>query len=207
MSSYRRAIYKQPIHANGAAMLQTLSPHYMITGKFADHADFQDKLEQALKTGPKVVQLRCKGMGDVEYRKMARLAEVICHRFEAPFLLATTVGLFAETDADGIHLSSNRLGDFSERPIAADKILSVSCHNEADLELADRLGADILLLSPVKPTTSHPDLPGIGWNHFREMTEKLEQLVYGLGGMLPEDVDTAQTAGAQGIAATAGYWE
>jgi 8-oxo-dGTP diphosphatase len=178
----------------------------MITGKFADHADFQDKLEQALKTGSKIVQLRCKGMDDAEYREVVRLAEVICHRFEAPLLLATTVDLFAEISADGLHLSSNRLGDFSVRPIAADKILSISCHTKADLELADRLSADILLLSPVKPTTSHPDLPGIGWNHFREMTEKLEQPVYGLGGMQPEDVDAAQAAGAQGVAATAGYW-
>ena len=187
-------------------MSRTLSPHYMITGEFADHADFQDKLEQALKTGSKIVQLRCKGMDDAKYREVTHLAEVICHRFEAPLLLATTVDLFVETNANGLHLSSNRLGDFSERPIATDKILSVSCHTKADLELADRLGADILLLSPVKPTTSHPDLPGIGWNHFREMTEKLEQPVFGLGGMQPEDVDAAQAAGAQGVAATAGYW-
>ena len=187
-------------------MPRTLPPHYMITGKFADHEDFQGKLEQALKAGPKVVQLRCKGMADAGYLEVARLAEVICRRFEAPLLLATTVDLFAQTDADGLHLSSNRLGDFSERPIAADKMLSVSCHTKADLELADRLGADILLLSPVKPTTSHPDLPAIGWNHFREMTERLEQPVYGLGGMQPEDVDAAQAAGAQGIAATTGYW-
>ena len=178
----------------------------MITGKFADHEDFQDKLEQALKAGLKVVQLRCKGMADAEYLEVVRLAEVICHRFKSPLLLATTADIFAQTDADGFHLSSNRLGDFSERPVAADKILSVSCHTRADLELADRLGADILLLSPVKPTTSHPDLPGIGWDHFREMTEKLEQPVYGLGGMQPEDVSAAQAAGAQGIAATSGYW-
>ncbi|MEN8180076.1 MAG: thiamine phosphate synthase [Pseudomonadota bacterium] len=187
-------------------MSSTLPAHYMITGKFAGHADFQGKLERALQSGPKVVQLRCKGMGDTEYLELARLAETIRHRFEAPLFLATTVELFAETGADGLHLSSDRLGGLSERPIAADKLLSVSCHTEADLELADRLGADILLLSPVKPTASHPDLPGLGWERFREMTEGLDQPVYGLGGMQPEDVDDAQAAGARGIAATAGYW-
>lgn len=187
-------------------MSRTLPAHYMITGKFADHKDFQDKLERALKSGPKVVQLRCKGMSDAEYLEMARLAEAICRRFEAPLFLATTVELFAETGADGLHLSSDRLGGFSERPIAADKLLSVSCHTEADLALADRLGADILLLSPVKPTASHPDLPGLGWDRFREMTVGLEQPVYALGGMQLEDMNDAQAAGAQGIAATTGYW-
>jgi len=38
------------------------------------------------------------------------------------------------------------------------------------------------------------------------MTERLEQPVYGLGGMRPEDVDAARAAGALGIAATTGYW-
>lgn len=197
---------EKSIHTDGT-MSRALSPHYMITGKFADHTDFQDKLERTLKAGPRVVQLRCKGMSDSEYRKVVRLAEAICRRFEAPLLLATTVDLFAESDADGLHLSSNELCNFSARPIAVDRMLSVSCHTEADLELADRLGADILLLSPVKPTASHPDLPGLGWKRFHEMIERVEQPVYGLGGMQPEDVDAAQAAGAQGIAATAGYWD
>jgi 8-oxo-dGTP diphosphatase len=187
-------------------MSRTLPARYMITGKFVDHADFQDKLERALKTSPKVVQLRCKGMNDPEYLELARLAEGICRRYEAPLLLATTAELFAKTDADGLHLSSNRLGGLSERPIAARKMLSVSCHTEANLALADSLGADILLLSPVKPTASHPDLPGLGWERFREMTAGLKQPVYGLGGMQIEDMDDAQAAGAQGIAATSGFW-
>ncbi len=187
-------------------MPRTLSSHYMITGKFAGHADFQEKLERTLSAESKVVQLRCKGMADSEYREMVRLAQIICRRFKAPLLLATTTALFAETEADGLHLSSHQLGDFSERPIAADKIFSVSCHTEVDLELADRLGADILLLSPVKPTASHPDLAGLGWDRFQKMIEKLEQPVYALGGMRPEDMQAARAAGAQGIAATAGYW-
>ena len=59
-------------------MSATLPAHYMITGKFSDQADFQDKLERALVAGPRVVQVRCKGMGEAEYLEIARLAEPIC---------------------------------------------------------------------------------------------------------------------------------
>jgi thiamine monophosphate synthase len=38
------------------------------------------------------------------------------------------------------------------------------------------------------------------------MTVGLEQPVYALGGMQLEDMNDAQAAGAQGIAATTGYW-
>ena len=180
--------------------------HFMITGKFSDQTDFRDKLERALEASPKVVQLRCKGVSDSEYLELARIAETVCRRHRAPLLLATTAEIFNRTDADGLHLSSDRLNGLSQRPVADHKLLSVSCHTTADLALADSLGADILLLSPVKPTSSHPELPGLGWERFREMTAGLNQPVYGLGGMQPVDVYDAQAAGTQGIAATKGFW-
>ncbi|SEH06436.1 thiamine phosphate synthase [Candidatus Venteria ishoeyi] len=187
-------------------MRSLLPSHYMITGKFTDLGDFRYKLEQALQAGPKVVQLRCKGMADEEYREVTRLAETICAHFEMPLLLVTTPDLFTETKADGLHLSSDKLDGFKKRPIAEDKLLSVSCHSQEDLKRADQLGADILLLSPVKPTASHPELAGLGWQGFSEMTAELPQATYGLGGMKPEDLDDALAAGARGIAATAGFW-
>ena len=187
-------------------MAQPFPPHYMITGKFSDQTDFQSKLTQALEAGPRLVQLRCKGMNDDDYQQLARLAAGICASFKATLLLATSPELLAKTGADGLHLSSDRLSGLSERPVAADKLLSVSCHTRADLELANRLGADILLLSPVKPTSSHPELPGLGWECFREMTANYPQPAYGLGGMKPTDVKEAQAAGAAGIAATSGLW-
>ncbi len=192
--------------ANGITMSRVFPAHYMITGRFADHTDFQVKLKRSLEVGPKVVQLRCKGVGDAEYLELAHLAEEICHQLEAILFLATTVELYTQTDADGLHLSSDILGGFSERPIVAGKLLSVSCHTAADIKLADSLGADVFLLSPVKPTVSHPDLPGLGWDRFHDMTEGLQQPVYGLGGMQIKDTDEAQAAGAQGIATTAGFW-
>jgi 8-oxo-dGTP diphosphatase len=188
-------------------MSKELAPLYMITGHFADRVNFQVRLKQALESGPRVVQLRCKGLDDEATLDLASLAKDVCHAFQAPLLLATTPELFAQTEADGLHLSSDKLTGLSQRPIASNRLLSISCHSEADLQLADRLGADILLLSPVKPTSSHADLAALGWDGFRQMIQGLEQPVYGLGGMKPEDVAEAQAAGARGIAATAGLWD
>lgn len=187
-------------------MSKNLPPHYMITGKFADTADFRRKLERSLQAGPKVIQLRGKGLDDDAYLDLAHIAEDLCRSVGATLLLATSADVFAQTDADGLHLSSDKLAGLGERPVAADKLLSVSCHKDADLKLADRLGADLLLLSPVKPTSSHPELAGLGWDRFREMSAPFSQPVYGLGGMKIDDLADALTAGAQGIAASVGLW-
>ena len=49
----------------------------MITGKFSDQEDFQNKLEQALHAVPRVVQLRCRGISGATYLALARLAQPI----------------------------------------------------------------------------------------------------------------------------------
>lgn len=183
-----------------------LPAHYMITGQFSTIEDFDRKLEQALNTDIKIVQLRCKSIDDDEYLRLAANAERICRSYKAVLLLNTRVDVFNKTQADGLHLNSQRLFDYSQRPVSSDKLLSISCHTMEEMIQAEKLGADILLLSPVKETTSHPGVAGIGWHRFKEMVENVSCPVYALGGMSTSDLDDARQAGAQGIAAISAYW-
>ncbi len=188
-------------------MAVSFPPYYMITGKFSDKTDFRAKLESALEQGERIVQLRCKQIDDAdEYLELARIAETVCTRFNATLLLATSVDTFNQSHADGLHLNSQVLDRYDRRPVPADKLLSVSCHTRDDMQQALKLGADILLLSPVKATSSHPGVPGIGWDGFRTMTAGITQPVYALGGMRAEDLDAARQAGAQGVAAISSFW-
>ncbi len=184
-----------------------LPAQYMITGQFSTIEDFERKLEQALISGIKIVQLRCKGLADDnDYLRLAASAENICHKYNAVLLLNTRVDVFNETHADGLHLNSQRLFEYSQRPVSADKLLSVSCHTIEEMAQAEKLGADILLLSPVKETTSHPGVAGIGWHRFKKIVENVSCPVYALGGMTVSDLDDARQAGAQGVAAISSFW-
>jgi 8-oxo-dGTP diphosphatase len=189
-------------------MATALPDYYMITGKFDDQHDFAHRLEIALQQGDKIVQLRCKTIDDPgEYLELAKIAETLCKRFGAILLLATSVDVFNQTDADGLHLTSQTLHQYDRRPIPAGKLLSVSCHSEDDMLLAEKLGADMLLLSPVKATSSHPGVPGIGWDRFRAMISQVHKPVYALGGMQASDLEDAKSAGAQGVAAISSFWK
>ena len=180
---------------------KSLSEFYMMTGQFNDHNDFRKKLTQALYYGNKVVQLKNKMMAEPEeYLELVKISERVCKQFDAILLLATSVELFKLTNADGLHLNSKVLCDHPHRPISDNQLLSVSCHNLAEMKQAENLGADILLLSPVKATSSHPELSGIGWQQFSHMIEYVQCPVYALGGMKETDLDDAIQAGAQGVA-------
>ena len=181
---------------------------YMITGKFNGHKEFKFKLEAALKQQNLIVQLRCKNITDQdEYFQLVKIAEPLCKSNNAILLLSTSVEVFNQTNANGIHLNSQVLNQYDHRPVAAYKLLSVSCHTLEDMKQAKQLGADILLLSPVKETSSHPGVPGIGWDQFSKMLVDVQIPVYALGGMQLSDLDDAIKAGAQGVAAISSFWK
>ena len=68
------------------------------------------------------------------------------------------------------------------------------------MKLAEKFSADIILLSPVKATSSHPELEGIGWQQFSHMIKQVSCPVYALGGVQVTDLNDAKQAGAQGVA-------
>lgn len=114
--------------------------------------------------------------------------------------MAASADVFEQIHADGLHLNSRGLFEYVKRPVADNKLLSVSCHNLDEMKYAQKLSADILLLSPVKATASHTELEGIGWKKFSQMIREVKCLVYALGGMKISDINDAKQAGAQGIA-------
>ena len=84
--------------------------------------------------------------------------------------------------------------------------LAASCHNAADLQQAQRIGADFAVLSPVLPTQSHPEATLLGWQSFAEQVAAATIPVYALGGMTMNQLPQAWQSGAQGIAGIRGLW-
>lgn len=181
--------------------IESLPQFYMMTGKFTDQADFKEKLTNALTEGNKVVQLKNKNnLNSDEFLALAQIAKTICQQYNAVLLMATSADIYKQSQANGLHLNSQVLFEYENRPVLKEQLLSVSCHNVEEMKQAEKLGADILLLSPVKATSSHPELEGIGWVKFKQMIKQLKCPVYALGGMQISDLDNALDAGAQGIA-------
>lgn len=184
-----------------------LADKYMISGSFTDQEQAQDKLSRAIQQGIRFCQLRAKDLTDAEFMTIARPAIKLCQQHDAKLLLNGDVTLLKHLpQADGIQLASNRIYDFTQRPISKDKLLGVSTHTEEDIEQALKIDADFILLSPVKETQTHPGVAGMGWQKFSETVTQIPIPVYALGGMKTEDVDMAKQHGGQGVAAISAFW-
>ncbi|BCN93842.1 hypothetical protein THMIRHAM_16270 [Thiomicrorhabdus immobilis] len=191
----------------GILLALKMANQYMISGKFSGVDEALDKFGQALRSGIKLCQLRAKGLSPTEFSEIAKPAIELCHQAGAKILLNGSIQLLQDfPEADGIQLASNVIYEYSGRPISHDKLLGVSTHTDKDIQQALKIGADFILLSPVKETSSHPGVPGIGWDVFSEKVKSISLPVYALGGMQPEDVQIAKQKGGQGVAAISGFW-
>jgi len=191
----------------GLIMALQLADKYMISGSFESTEDALGRLQCAFSQGIKLGQLRAKNMSEKNFVPLANRAVELAHKSEASLLLNGHPKLLdLVPEADGIQLASNVIFDYSARPISSDKLLGVSTHTEEEIKQALKIGADFILLSPVKETSSHPGVAGIGWDGFAALVKDIPVPVFALGGMKQEDVELAKQNGGQGVAAISGFW-
>lgn len=199
--------YQFPEANAGVVSALRLPDAMMITGAFADQHDALAKLDAALLDGVRLVQLRAKKMDEADFIEFAKVAIHKVHRHNGKVLInGKPEWLDLLPEADGLQLASTELMHWSERPVSENKLLSVSTHNALEIAKALELGANMLLLSPVKPTSSHPDMEALGWQSFQSLIQNVPVPVYALGGMKASDIEAAKRYGAQGVAAISSFW-
>lgn len=162
-------------------------------------------LDGALAQGLRLVQLREHGLAEMQRESFAAAAVARCRQYGARVLVNGDAQLARAVGADGLHLPANQLMALSQRPPFP--LVAASCHERRELEHAARLGIDFAVAGPIKPTASHPDASGIGWQHFASLIGGLPLPVYAIGGLAAIDLRRALEAGAQGIAAIRAAWQ
>lgn len=117
---------------------------------------------------------------------------------ELRLLLSGTALEARQAGACGLHSTAAALACATERPPT--RLWAVSAHNAQDLERASALGADVVLVSPVRPTASHPGDQALGWDGLQALVAASPLPVYAQGGVGPGDIAAARDAGALGVA-------
>jgi 8-oxo-dGTP diphosphatase len=134
------------------------------------------------------------------WRTLARDAAALCRAADVEVLVNGDVALARELRV-GVHLKAAQLAALGQRPLPQALPVAASCHDAADLAHAERVRCDFAVLGPVKPTASHPGAVPLGWVAFAALREASTLPIYGIGGLGPEDLESARAHGAQGIAA------
>jgi 8-oxo-dGTP diphosphatase len=154
------------------------------------------KLEQRLKQGLKLVQLREPHLS-AEDRKIFHESALACaRRYGCKVMVKAPV-----PGAQGIHVTAAELMKLERKP--AEGLAAASCHSREELERAMQLELDFAVLGPVKEKRGAPPL---GWEGFRRIARRASIPVYAIGGLTRDDLEDAWRAGAHGVAMIRGSW-
>jgi len=178
-----------------------------ITGKYHDIDDLIKKTKFCISKNIKMLHFRAHELNDSEYILHANVVADICQENNIKFILNRSPEAFDQIDADGLHMSRHEMKKYLCRPIAGNKLLSVSCHGNDELQLAKKLNVDYCFLSPVKTAISHVVGKELGFDRFSVLSQNYDFPVYALGGMTQGDLSRIITLGGQGVAAISEFWE
>lgn len=163
-----------------------------------------EKLEFALTLGLGLVQLREAALPEDQRVLFANEAVTMCHAHGARVLVNGDVELARRVRADGVHFTSAQLSALRARP--GFELVAASCHSAEELAKAAQLEFDFVAVGTVQPTLSHPGRAALGWPGFAELIKEYPLPVFALGGLQPDDLETARRNGAHGVAAIRGLW-
>lgn len=165
----------------------------------SNEAEVKANLNTLLERGIKLIQLRLKTYTQHIPDSLLEHVRDMCASHQIQLMINSFLLNRALNGVDGIHLTSQDLQEFENRP-AQCQWLSASCHTLKELQMAESKGVDFTVLAPVLKTRSHPEASPLGWEAFTDLVGQTNLPVYALGGLQETDLECAKRAGAQGIA-------
>jgi thiamine-phosphate pyrophosphorylase len=170
---------------------------YLVCGEQTDAF-----LEQALRGGVDIVQLRLKDADDERIVATARRYASVCHGHDVPLILNDRPDLVAAAGADGVHVGQDdTLVARARALVGPDRIVGLSTHSPAQIDAAAAESAiDYIGVGPVHATPTKPGRPAVGLDLVRYAVSHAATPFFAIGGIDAGNVGAVRGAGAARIA-------
>ncbi len=180
----------------------------IVSGPDSDDNVFIENVSKLISKGIELIQFRAKSIEQDRYRFLAQKMISLCREANVKLVLNSSLDIVQSMAADGIHLTANyaKQLEMLNIEIPSATLLGISCHNKAEIEIAQKLQADYIVIAPVLATLTHPGSTPLGWSGFNTLADSCNIPAYALGGMTASDLDHAREQGGQGIAAIRQFW-
>lgn len=128
---------------------------YLVTGRdlLPEGTTYLDSLEESLRGGVTIVQIREKKADTLEFFKIARQSKMLCDKYKVPLIINDRVDIALAVHADGVHLGQTDMPVHVARTLLPQNaIIGVSCNNLDHLKKAVEDRADYIGIGAVWTT-------------------------------------------------------
>ena len=164
--------------------------------------EFLLRVEQALKGGATLLQLREKEKSTREYIELAEKVHEIAKRYNVPLIIDDRVDVALAIDAEGVHVGANDMPIATARKLMGDdKIVGATAKTVPWAKEAYEQGADYLGVGAIYPTTTKVVTVLTSTETLDEITKAVPIPVNAIGGLNKDNIDILKGIGISGICA------
>lgn len=173
---------------------------YLVTDNSDDVEKFLNTIEEGIKGGVTVVQIREKTADTLEFYNLALKVKEITTKYDVPLIINDRVDVALAIDADGVHVGQSDMPcSVTRRLIGEDKILGVSAATIEEAKKAEKDGADYIGTGAVFPTATKDDAPKITKKDLKEIVDSINIPVVAIGGITLENASQLNDTGIAGL--------
>lgn len=162
--------------------------------------EFLNIIEEAIKGGTTVVQLREKTASTKEFYDLALRVKEITSRYGVPLLINDRIDIALAIDSEGVHIGQDDMpADIAREIIGEDKILGVSASTVEEAKKAENDSADYIGSGAVFPTATKDDADSVSKEELKEIVDSIDIPVVAIGGITVENASSLRDSGIAGF--------
>ena len=160
-----------------------------------------EQVEEALKGGATIVQLRAKNLDEEAFLEEAQQMTELCHRYHVPLIINDNVDVAIKSGADGVHVG------IEDAPVAEirkragnDFIIGATAKTIEQAKLAEDSGADYLGVGAVFPSSTKENALRITAEQLKDICASVAIPAVAIGGLTYENMTEIKASGVVGVA-------
>ena len=162
--------------------------------------EFLFRVEEALKGGATLLQLREKEKTTREYIELAEKVHSITKKYNVPLIIDDRVDVALAIDAEGVHVGQSDMPVCIARKLMGeDKIVGATTKTVPQAKEAFEQGADYLGVGAIYPTTTKVKTVLTSVDTLKEICDSVPIPVNAIGGLNKDNIDVLKGIPIVGI--------
>ena len=195
MRALRKRVKEMTFHADDLLL-------YAVTDRaWVGKQTFLEQIEDALRGGVTMVQLREKKLAEEAFVTEAREVKELCHRYGVPLLIDDNVDVALKSGADGVHVGIEDVPVAEIRArVGKDFIIGATAKTVEQARAAEAAGADYLGVGAVFPSPTKKNAICITTEQLRDICASVSIPAVAIGGINLENISMLKGGGMRGVA-------
>lgn len=162
--------------------------------------EFLFRIEEALKGGVTLLQLREKEKDTREYIELAKKVHSITKKYNIPLIIDDRVDVALAINAEGVHLGQSDMPvSMARKLMGTDKIIGATAKTVEQAKEAYKQGADYLGVGAIFPTTTKVKTVLTSTDTLKDICNSVPIPANAIGGLNKDNIDILKGIPIAGI--------